>query len=126
MHLVIGLAVTFLMTKQVKALDEYITRTVLESPYAKGYLPRAAIDQACGVVSLFEAGTRFDTLLYEIENNKKDLNPSGLGRTLWNPDSTINGGIGHAAGVALANGYGLYDTAIEVHQGGQDGGGALW
>ena len=50
----------------------------------------------------------------------------GTGWTAWNPDSTINGGIGHAAGIPLANGNGRYDTAIEVHQGGQDGGGALW
>jgi hypothetical protein len=50
---------------------------------------------------------------------------TGPGSTLWNPDSTSNGGAGHAAGIALAWGN-RYDTAIEVHQGGQDGGGALW
>jgi hypothetical protein len=40
------------------------------------------------------------------------------------PDSA-NSGVGNAAGTALAWGNG-YDTAIEVRQGGQDGGGALW
>jgi hypothetical protein len=34
------------------------------------------------------------------------------------PQLTVNREAGHAAGFRL--------TAIEVHQGGQDGGGALW
>jgi hypothetical protein len=49
----------------------------------------------------------------------KQTYATGPGSTLWNSDSTINAGVGHARG----NGH---HTAIEVHQGGQDGGGALW
>ena len=120
-----GLVAMLLMTSQAKALDEYITWTVFESAYAKGYLPRVAIDEIYGVAGIFEANTGFNTVLYETGNNQKASTPPGLGSTLWNPDSTINGEVGHAAGIALAYGNG-YDTAIEVHQGGQDGGGALW
>ena len=125
LSLAIGLAVTLLTTKQAKALNEYITWTVLESPYATGYLPRVAIDELYGAINIFESNTGFETVLYETGNNQKAATPPGLGSTLWNPDFTINGEVGHAAGVALAWGNG-YDTAIEVHQGGQDGGGALW
>ena len=127
-HLVIGLMATMLMTKQAKALNEYVAWTALEQVYATGYLPRVAMDELYGVAGIFESGTGFSTVLYETGNNQKITdppNPTGLGSTLWNPDSTINGEVGHAAGIALAWGNG-YDTAIEVHQGGQDGGGALW
>jgi hypothetical protein len=40
------------------------------------------------------------------------------------PELTVNREAGHAAGIAPTAGNRY--TAIEVHQGGQDGGGALW
>jgi hypothetical protein len=40
------------------------------------------------------------------------------------PELTINRELGNAAGIALTSGNGY--SAIEVHQGGQEGGGALW
>ncbi len=124
-HLLIGVMATLLAANQAKALNEYISWTVFESPYATGYLPRVAIDEDYGAINIFQSNTGYQTVLYETGNNQKASNPAGLGSTLWNPDLTINGEVGHAAGIALAWGNG-YDTAIEVHQGGQDGGGALW
>jgi hypothetical protein len=40
------------------------------------------------------------------------------------PEVTMNREAQRAAGIALTSGNGY--TAIEVHQGGPDGGGALW
>ncbi|HEV8039319.1 MAG TPA: hypothetical protein VGP62_10690 [Bryobacteraceae bacterium] len=56
----------------------------------------------------------------------RQTNATGyLPRVAMDDPDSANSGVGHAAGIALAWGNG-YDTAIEVHQGGQDGGGALW
>jgi hypothetical protein len=40
------------------------------------------------------------------------------------PELTIDREAQHSAGIALISGNGY--SAIEVHQGGQEGGGALW
>src|SRR5580704_7220506 len=123
-HLLMGIA-ALLMANQAKALNEYIAWSTYESFYASGYLPRVAIDQVYGAVNISESGTGFQNVFYETGNNQKGATPPGLSWTLWNADDKINGEVGHAAAIALASAGG-YDTAIEVHQGGQNGGAALW
>jgi hypothetical protein len=77
-------------------------------------------------VNIFQDPTGFASVFNQTGNNQKASNPAGLGSTLWNFQQSVNGAIGHAASIALARGNNKYDTAIEVHQGGQDGGSALW
>lgn len=90
---------------------------------SSGYLPRSASDWVYGTIAMYETATKFAGIQYENGNDIFAPTPTTVNWCCGG--SPMNGEIGHATSVALANAN-KYDTAIEVHQGGQDGGAQLW
>jgi hypothetical protein len=94
-----------------------------------GYLPKLASDGWGSFISIYQQSTDFAPFLYQTGFQQ---NPD----LFWNPSSFITSPtqpsdeVGHSPAVAMAPywvGTSLSeDNLIEVHQGGQDGGAALW
>jgi hypothetical protein len=98
------------------------------APVGFGYLPKLASDGWGSFISIYQQSTGFAPFAYQTGFQQ---NPD----LLWNPSNFITtntGGdeVGHSAAVAMVpyfvDGILSEDSLIEVHQGGQDDGAALW
>ena len=100
--------------------------SVDETVVNNGFMPSSASDWVYGTIVMFEGGTGFAPIHYETGNGIFAPTPMQVQWCcgLSSPES-MNGEVGHATSVALVNANN-YDTAIEVHQGGQDNGSLLW
>jgi hypothetical protein len=86
----------------------------------KGYLPKSASDGADGTISIFQTGTGFGQIAFNV----------GIDGSTWDGQANISAEIGHAPSIAMVvyeeSTGNVGDAVIDVHQGGQDSGSALW
>jgi hypothetical protein len=123
LRFVSNLALALLCTTRSEAGVTIINWTSVSGTVAyNGYLPRSASDWVYGTVTMFESGKEFAGIEYATGNGIFAPTPTTI---QWNAVTPMNGEVGHATSVALAAAD-KYDAAIEVHQGGQDGGAQLW
>lgn len=129
MIVALAIAVALLCASPAGATDVTIAWQETGVAVGNGYLPRVASDgpgvQFTGgnLVSIYQTGTGFDAFDYA----------SGYYDFFWNPPASLDGEIGHAPSIAMVQGN-VYeddhnepeDFALEVHQGGQNNGSALW
>jgi hypothetical protein len=122
----IGL-VALLLTSGVKAQDITVKWKVSDKKISVGYLPKVASDGIQNVVTIAETGTGLSAFEQELGSYGLGvINWSGTSSYLFSPPQTTPQ-VGHAPSIALAySGKTNYDSAIEVHQGGQEGGSSLW
>ena len=116
--------VALLLASGAKAADITIAWQVTGQNISTGYLPKLASDGIQNVVTIDETGTGLSDLQSQIGTLfTASVSWAGGSEYLYGPSLQI----GHAPSIAL--GYDAvdnYDTAIEVHQGGQDAEGSLW
>jgi hypothetical protein len=125
-NLMIGLA-ALLLAGAIHAQDITIKWNVSGNPLTTYFLPKVASDGIQNVVVIAETGTglsAFEDQLGSYQDLPKyKVNWTGVSSALYGP--TLQ--IGHAPSIALAyDTKNNYDTAIEVHQGGQDSESSLW
>ena len=119
--------VALLLASGAQANDITISWMVSGKPLGSGYLPKVASDGIENVVTIAESSTGLSALEDELgfyaPLTKAQVSWTGIAESLYGP--TLQ--IGHAPSIALAyDGKNNYDTAIEVHQGGQDSESSLW
>jgi len=115
-----GLVAPLLLAGGALASDIVISWQETGHVYGNGYLPKVASDGFSSVASIAQTSTGFASLEYWTGFY------SGVGVT-WGSTVHVPTQIIHAPSIALAYGTNQdVDNAIEVHQGGQDSGGALW
>ncbi|HLN02758.1 MAG TPA: hypothetical protein VK335_25945 [Bryobacteraceae bacterium] len=122
----IGL-VALLLTSGIKAQDITVKWKVSDKKISVGYLPKVASDGIQNVVTIAETGKGFTAFEDELGSYGLGvINWSGSSSYLFSPPQTTPQ-MGHSPSIALAySGATNYDSAIEVHQGGQLGGSSLW
>ena len=125
-------ALAVLVTSAGKAETISIGWTSVDQTVPVGYgpyLPRVASDWVYGSMIMLQAGPGFTTILYQTGNAKPAPGPLTSVDWCCYPGNNMNNEVGHATSVGLANATRLngptFDTALEVHQGGQDGGSRL-
>src|SRR5579884_1405855 len=103
-----------------------ITWTALEDPpVAEGsYRPRVASDWVYGSILMYQNYPGFTGIGYQDGNGTPTGGPlTGVDWCCY-PGNSMNGEVGHAVSVGLVNSTNAngvtHDTALEVHQGGQD------
>jgi hypothetical protein len=95
--------------------------------YGTGYLPKVASDGLTSLVSISQTGTGFSSLQDMTATYPTELSMDWTPyHYLYSPPQSTPQ-VGHAPSIALVQAVNAgVDNLIEVHQGGQDNGGALW
>jgi len=111
------------------AADVTIAWIETGAPVGYGYLPHLASDGWGSFVSIYEQSTGFTPFGYQTgfqQNPDLFWNPSNFVTSPTQPSDEV----GHSPAIAIApyfvDGILSQDNIIEVHQGGQDDGAALW
>lgn len=123
------LILALLCATRAGAADVTISWVQTGVPVGFGYLPHVASDGWGDYISIYQSTTGFATFAYQTGFQE---NPD----LFWNPSNYITSAtqpgdeVGHAPSIAMApyfvDGILSEDNLIEVHQGGQDDGAALW
>lgn len=101
-----------------------------------GYLPRLTSDGYWGLADIFQTATGFADLAYQ-DGSEFFVSVGPPPQSIWDPYSflefgpTLNYVVGHAPSISLyinvnAADNQIIDSVLEVHQGGQNNGAALW
>ena len=115
-----------LLAGAINAQDVTIKWKIKGDPILSFYLPKVASDGIENLV-LIAAGHAGSSAIEDDLGYYQDL-PTA--KVVWSGSNNINGPskqLGQAPTIALAyHSPDSYDTAIEVHQGGQESGSSLW
>jgi len=130
---VLGLGLTVLAAAALNAETISISWNTVEQapPLNEGlFLPRVASDWVYGSILMYQNGPGFTGIGYQDGNGNPPGGPlTGVDWCCY-PGNSMNSEVGKATSVGLANATNAngvtHDTALEVHQGGQDGGSLLW
>ncbi len=121
------LLLSLLLADGAQAADITVSWQVKGHKIGTGYLPKLASDGLQNVVVIDEIGTGLSAFQSQIGTLlPSSVSWAGVWEYLYSPPQTTHQ-IGHAPSIALGyDGADNYDTAVEVHQGGQDDEGSLW
>jgi len=118
-----------LCATRVGAADVVIDWLQTGAPVGFGYLPHLASDGWGSFISIYQQSTGFTPFAYQTGYQQ---NPD----LFWNPSNFVTSPtqgspeVGHSPAIAMVpyfvEGILSEDSLIEVHQGGQDDGAALW
>jgi len=127
-----------MLASGAQAQDITITWLVPAKNIGNGYLPKVSSDGIQNVVTIDQVNMGPSNPMNGVPNglaafqdhigtiDTASISWAGVSKYLYSPPQTTPQ-IGHAPSIALAyDGSDNYDTAVEVHQGGQDGEGSLW